>query len=152
MTESPDAPVQEVVENAIAVLRAVRDPHTAKQSLVLAVNALESALDGIRRRDEQLEMLTSPDRSAAEEAQALRARVAELERELELAQADAQATEQTKALEEELHEEDRRRLKKLERKAKDLDKLLMEDDDAFSRYMDRAMDLDEERRGGPPQR
>lgn len=152
MSEPAKPSVYEVLENAIAVMKAVRDPHAAKQSLIPAIHALEAARAALARRDEQFESLTDPDRTAAEQVTELKARVARLEQELELARADAEAAEQSKELEENLHEEERQRLLKLERKAKDLDKLIMEDDDAFSRYMDRAMDVDEKRRGGPPQR
>ncbi len=142
------------IRNALAILATpgAKAPHAIERNFQLAVETLLAARAAIEKRDSEIDLVTDPDHTAAEEAQRLRAalekaegRILELEQELAMAKHDAE-------VEQVLHAEEQKRLKTAEKKAKDLDSLLMEDDEAFKRYMDKAMDEQERKGKGPGRR
>ena len=146
--EAAEQDIRERIENALAILAAQgHEPHALQRNLALAVETLRAAKGAIEERDSQLDLVTAPERDAAKEAERLRSeleaaelRVAQVEQQLALARQDQE-------IEVQLHDEDRRRLTTLERKAKELDTVLMEDDAAFARFMERKLDEQDEQTG-----
>lgn len=143
------------IDNALAILGAQRggDPRAAAQGFAVAIEALRAARAAIDDLDGQLELLTAPERNAAREAARLRGeleterrRAAGLEQDLAMLRAD-------RDVENAVHEQDRIRLRELEKRAKEFESVIMRDDDAFGRFMESALDEDElrDRRGKPPE-
>ncbi|MCA8942495.1 MAG: hypothetical protein KDB80_08070 [Planctomycetes bacterium] len=147
-----DDPILERIANAITVLSAIRDPHAALRQLQMAIESLTAAAKAIEARDAELDLVTAPDRDAAAEIARLRQQLEEARDQIVTAELRAVESDQEREMEAQVHADDAARLAKLERKSRDLDALLMEDEEAFGRYMDRAMDEDDRRRGGPPKR
>jgi DNA repair exonuclease SbcCD ATPase subunit len=148
-TAKPDARAS--IDNALAILSAAGadEPHAVKRNLALAANALRAARDEIDALNAELDLVTAPDVDAAREVQ-------RLERELATAQGRIAELEQASAMlrrdldiETNVHADENRRLKELEKRAKDFESVLMEDDEAFGRFMDRALDEDERKRKRP---
>ncbi len=140
--------IRQQIDNALTVLASQR--HEARgqiaQSLSMAFDALKAAGAALDERDEQLGIVTDPERDMAAEVQ-------RLTKELEAAKSQSQRSEQKaamaeaeKELEDHLHAEDKKRMKVLEKKARNLDSVLMNDDAAFGRFMENA--LDEQDQGG----
>lgn len=154
MSPTPDE-ARSSLQNALAVLRSTpaNDVRAVRQTHQLVATALEAALAALAELDAQLEVATGPQRDAIKDLlesqrklQAAQLRAADLEQRLALARADQEAEKQFRADEE-------RRLKELEKKTKGFEDLLMQDDDAFARYFDAAIEKDEKKRGKkPPQR
>lgn len=149
MADTPQD-VYTTIENAIAILQsqAAGERGPAHRSLVLAVDTLKAAKAALQERDAELELVTAPDLKAAEEAQRLRhdkeelqVRIAGLEQELAMLR-------QEHEIEEHLHAEDAKRLKQLEKKARDFDDILVKDKEAFSAFMEKALDDEDRKRRG----
>jgi chromosome segregation ATPase len=155
MAKPDDADPRRTLDNALTVLRATptNDVRAVRQTFELVAAALEAARAALDELDAQLEAATGPGRDAIRELVALQKKVqdaavqrAELEQRLALARADLDADRHA-------HAEEQRRLKELEKKTKGFEDLLMTDDEAFDRYFEKAVELDEKKRGGgPPKR
>ena len=148
MAEPPQEDIRLRIQNTIAILEAeaAKVEAAARRDLQLAVETLLAARTALDERDEELDLVTAPDRNAAEEAQ----RIA---RELEGARERIVALEQQLAeketaldIEEQVHEEERRRLKKLEKQAASFESILETDQQAFSKFMDKALEEEERKR------
>ena len=116
------------------------NPAQAAHSIRMAIQTIEAARDGMLERERELEALTDPGLVAAKEVVALRRKLEQKEArllELELQLFDAKTELE---VQEAMAVEDDRERKTLERRVKDFDKKLMTDDEAFSRYMDSALD------------
>lgn len=143
------------IDNALAVLRSTpsNDVRAVRQTFELLAAALECARAALDELDAQLEVATGPQRDSIRDVVELQRKLqevtlqkAELEQRLALAQADRDA-------EKAVHAEDNKRLHDLEKKAKGFEDLLLQDDDAFAKYFDAAIEQDEQKRGRkPPQR
>jgi len=140
--------VRDTIENALQVLRATRpeDRGQARQALAIAIDALEACAGAVDELERELGTVTEPELDTARELERLRAELAAARErakglEVELRSVQAELTAQLH-----LQAEDDRRRSQLERKVEDLDRLLLSDDAAFDRFMDRALEDDE--RGG----
>ena len=143
------------IESTLTILAALRtaEPHALRRALALAAETLKQALGGLTEVDRELEGVTAPDRSAAAEAvglpkepEAARGKITRLEQALAMARSDLDVEKNVQA-------EERKRLAQLEKKHKEYEALLLNDPKAFSDYFDRALEVDEKKRGRrPPQR
>lgn len=140
------------LDSALTVLAALNtnEPHVLRRALVLAGDALRAARGALDEADDELDVLTAPDRNSAAE-------VVRLEKELATARDRAVALEQDLAmlrherdLETQVQAVDRKRLADLEKRVAQYESSLLKDDDAFSRYMDKAVEEDEKKRGRKP--
>ena len=144
--------IHQQIENALRVVGAQRhqvQPQVA-QTLALAFDALKAARAALDESDEQLAIVTDPERDMAVEVQRL---THELEQERARADRAEQATAVARAdkeVEDLLHAEDSKRIDKLEKKAQSLDAVLMKDDGAFGRFMENALDEQDRKGGGKP--
>lgn len=118
----------------------------AERSLAFAVELLKEADRALGQRDRELEAATDPGIEASKEIVALRnllerteEKVVELELSLSVARGEVEALEAVTT-------EEQRTRRELERRVADIDKKLMTDDDAFTQFMEAALD-EEERRG-----
>ncbi len=140
--------IRQQIDNALTILGTQR--HQARgemaQSIAMAFDALKAAGAALDEQDEQLGIVTDPERDMAAEVQRLTRALDETEaRATRLEQKAAMAVAE-KELEDHLHAEDKKRMKDLEKKARNLDSVLMNDDAAFGRFMENA--LDEQDQGG----
>ena len=144
MADAAPEDIRTRIDNTIAILEAQisQERGSAQHGFHIAVDTLRAARKAIDERDAELELVTTPELKAAEEAQ-------RLQKELVAAEARAVGFEQQLAMlrqehevEEHLHDEDRKRLEKLKKRADDFDQVLMTDKDAFSRFMDKALEKD----------
>ena len=143
------------IESTLTILAALRtaEPHALRRALALAAETLKQALGGLTEVDRELEVVTAPDRSAAadvvrltKELDAARGKITRLEQDLAMARSDLDVEKNVQA-------EERKRLAQLEKKHKEYEALLLNDPKAFSDYFDRALEVDEKKRGRrPPQR
>lgn len=158
MTQGSNEDIRQRIANTLAILdtsggqgsghSVKRDPALLRRHLAMAAGTLQAAAEAIGELDSQLDAVTAPELDAVREMQRMQVqleqaeqKVAGLELDLQMAKADIQ-------VEEALHSEDRKRMKELEKRSKNFNKVLMEDDDAFGKFMDQAMD-DQERKGNP---
>ena len=149
---SQDDDLESRVDNTLAILGAASaaDPHAQRRALALAVDTLKAVREALRARAAELDVLTTPGRKPAEE-------LVRLEKELQSADARSAAHEQRSVLlaqelqlERELHAAAKTRLAEAEKQAAQYEAMLMQDDAAFSKYLDRAIDADEKKRGRRP--
>lgn len=137
--------IQVRIENTIAILEAAGQnvDGRARHDLVLAIDTLRTAQTALTALEAELDLVTAPDLSAAEEAQRLRGQLAASElRVADLEQRLVGANEQIQ-LEDQIHASEHDRLEELERRAKKVERLLETDADAFSTFMDNALDQDD---------
>ena len=142
------------IDNALTILAALQtnEVHALRRALALAADTLKSARAAIADSESELDVLTSPQRNSAEESMRLekeltkaRDRIVGLEQDLAIARQEREVDTQVQAI-------DRKRLAELEKKVAQYESMLMSDDQAFARYMDRAVDADAKKGRRPPQR
>ena len=151
MSAGPDD-IRRRIDNALAVLGATptNDVRAVRQTVELLKSTLTELRGAFDELEAQLEVVTAPDRNAARDVVALdrelrsaKAKNQDLEQRLALARAELEADRQLQA-------DDRTRLAELEKQSRQFEDLLLKDDDAFGRYLDRAIDADERKRGRRP--
>jgi chromosome segregation ATPase len=142
MVDQPGEPEVRVrISNAIAIVESMlgREPG-ARQAFLAAIEALRAARGAIGELEAQLDIVTAPERAAARdvlrlgrELEAARQRIAALEAEVRLLRTklDVEAG---------VHADEQRRLRELEHRAKEFDAVLMDDDRAFGKFMERELD------------
>lgn len=149
---SQDDDLESRVDNTLAILGAAfgTDPHALKRALALAAETLKAVREALRKRAAELDVLTTPGRKPAQE-------LLRLEKDLQSAVAKSAAHEQRSVmlgqelqLERELHAAAKKRLAEAEKQAVQYEAMLLKDDAAFSKYLDRALDADEKKRGRRP--
>ena len=133
------------IQNTIAILNAKArtvDAH-ARQDLRLAVETLSAADAAVDKLEGELDLVTTPDLNAAEEAQRLRHRLEEAKlRIATLEQQLAEAKDELQ-LESQIHTSDHERLRELERQATKMEGILETDAGAFGKFMDDALEQDQ---------
>jgi hypothetical protein len=139
--------VRAKIENAITILStpAAQEPHAARRSIVLAIEALRAALGGLDEVEAELELVTSPERIAAGEVKRLQSELAEAKARAQKLDGELTKLKQKTEIEGHLHDEERKRLKDLERRAKDFDTIVLKDKDAFDQFMQRTLDRDDQK-------
>lgn len=151
VTADPDRARQQI-ENALAVVRATRpeDARAVRSAFGLVVPALEAARAALDELDSELDVATGPNRDSVEELvhaqqklEKAELAMAELEQRLALERAEREAVET-------VEQEDRARIAKLEKANADFEARLLEDDDAFDRYFEKALDEQDRKRKKPP--
>lgn len=139
--------VRQRIQNALAILESPksREPHQVPRTVGAAIDALRAAELALDARDAELDLVSSPDLQAAreivrlrQELEAARERVARLERELATAREEL-------SIEKRVHVGEREKLADLEARAQRFDEVLLTDDRAFERYMDRELDAREKK-------
>jgi hypothetical protein len=137
------------IANTIAILRAETRTLDAatRQELNLSVETLLAADASVTELEAELDLVTAPDLSAAEEAQRLRARLEASELQVAALEQRLLEAQEKVQLEDQIHASERDRLAELERQAKKVERLLETDADAFGTYMDNALDQDDRQKG-----
>src|SRR5688572_3348134 len=139
--------VHQRIQNALSILQSAksREPHEVARTVTTAIEALRAAKVALDERDAELDLVSSPDLQAAREISRLRkeletarANVVRLERELATAREEL-------SIEQRVHDGERKKLADLETRAKKFDQVLLTDDRAFERYMDRELEAGEKK-------
>lgn len=144
--------VRSKIDNTLAILAALKgnEPHVLRRALALSADTLKAAREATQETEAELDVLTTPGRNAAEDLVKLRKqldaaqdRILDLEQQLGLLR-------QERDIENQLHATERKRLAELEKQSTQYEAMLLKDDDAFAKYLDRALDADEKKRGRRP--
>ncbi|MFO1054509.1 MAG: hypothetical protein U1F36_19990 [Planctomycetota bacterium] len=142
------------IDNTLTILAALQtnEAHALRRALALSADALKAARVALTESEDELEVLTAPERNSAEEnlrlqkeLQKAKDRITGLEQDLAMARQDHDVEKQVQSI-------DRKRLQELEKKVAQYESMLMNDEQAFSRYMDRAIEADAKKGRRPPQR
>ncbi len=142
------------IDNTLTILAALQtnEAHALRRALALSADTLKAARVALTESEDELEVLTAPERNSAEEnlrlqkeLQKAKDRILALEQDLAMARQDHDVEKQVQSI-------DRKRLQELEKKVAQYESMLMNDDQAFSRYMDRAIEADAKKGRRPPQR
>ena len=150
----PDPDPRTRVRDALSVLRATptNDVKAVRQTFRMLEEVLGALDQTVAAMEAELDGVTGPERDLIQENLALQRAVKkaderriEAEQKLAFARADLD-TERA------VHAEEGRKLKELEKKTKGFEDLLMNDDDAFDRYFEQAVDKDLKKRGNRPPR
>lgn len=150
----PDPDPRARVRDALSVLRATptNDVKAVRQTFRMLEEVLGAIDQTVAAMEAVLDGVTGPERDLVQENLALQKAVKkaderriEAEQKLAFARADLD-TERA------VHAEEGRKLKELEKKTKGFEDLLMNDDDAFDRYFEQAVDKDLKKRGNRPPR
>ena len=132
------------IQNTIAILNAeaqTLDAH-GRHDVHIAVETLHAAETAITELEAELDLVTSPDLAAAEEAQKLRHQLEEAELKIASLQQQLVEAKEKIHIEDQIHAEEHARLKQLEKQAKEMEGILETDAGAFGKFMDRALDKD----------
>ena len=133
--------IHQRIHNALSILAAPksREPHQVPRTVGLAQETLRAAEQALREMEGELEIVSAPDLQAAKE-------VARLRRELEKAheqgvrlERELRAAREELDIEQRVHADERKKLADLEQRAKKFDSVLLQDDQAFARYMDQEL-------------
>ncbi len=144
--------IRDKIDNTLAILASLQgnEPHVLRRALALAADTLKAVREAQKETDAELDVLTTPGRNAAEDLVKLRKqldaaqdRILDLEQQLGLLR-------QERDIENQLHATERKRLAELEKQSTQYEAMLLKDDDAFAKYLDRALDADEKKRGRRP--
>ncbi len=140
------------IDNALTVMAALRtnEPHAMRLALASAGDALKVARGALTETEAELDVLTAPNRNPAADAIKLRKELdAALSKIVGLEQ-DLAMLRQERDVERQMQAADRKRLAELEKQHGQYEALLLKDNDAFAKYMDRAVEADEKKRGRKP--
>ncbi|MBI5850537.1 MAG: hypothetical protein HZB39_05785 [Planctomycetes bacterium] len=144
--------VRNQIDNTLSILASLQgnEPHVLRRAIALAADTLKSAREALKETDAELDVLTAPGRNAAEELVRLRKQLdAAQDKALDLEQRLAMLR-QERDVELQVHAAEKKRLAELEKQSAQYEAMLLKDDDAFSKYLDRALDADEKKRGRRP--
>ena len=143
---NPAEDIHTRIENTLQILESEvqRVAEPARHDLILAMETLRASADAIRHLEGELDLVTAPDLDAAEEAQKLREHLDAAQ--LRIAGLEQQVVElrENSALEDQIHAEEHERLRELEKQAKEMEGILGSDEAAFGRFMEQALDKDEQ--------
>ena len=146
MTQTPKPEdIHTRIQNTVAILSSelkTLDAH-ARHVLQLAMETLQAADAAVTELEAELDLVTAPDLSAAEEAQRLRHRLEETEVQIAALQQKLSDANDKIRLEDEIHVSEHDRLKELERQTKRMEDILETDADVFGKFMDKALDQDQ---------
>ena len=146
MTQQPHPEdIHTRIENTIAILNAEAqtvDEH-ARHGLHLAIETLRAAEASVTVLESELDLVTAPDLSAAEEAQNLRLQLERAELRIATLEQQLVETREKIELEDQIHATEHDRLQKLEHQSKQMENILETDTQAFGKFMDRALEQDE---------
>lgn len=144
--------IRSKIENTLSILASLQgnEPHVLRRGLALAADTLKAARGALAETDSELDVLTTPGRNAAEDLLRLQKELdRQKDRALDLEQQLA-LLRQERQVETQVHAAEKKRLAELEKQSAQYEAMLLKDDDAFSKYLDRALDADEKKRGRRP--
>ena len=146
--------IRERIDNTLAILASLQgnEPHALRRAVGLAAETLKALREHWNEADAEMDVLTTPGRSPAAELIKLQGELERTKDRMSKFEQQLISERQARRVEEQLRATDKKRLTELEQQASQYEAMLFKDGAAFSKYMDRAMEADEKKRGRPPQR